>query len=112
MKNEDNTWKEQTEGAWEAMSQIIIQQENKRQLDTIRARVMERSIWKQGRGIARGMRKDVRSGRNRVAEVGFEYFCLDYVSKNGMSVMECNSEGDTETRPLIYRDTLRQGQVE
>ena len=27
MKNEDNTQKEQTEGAWEAMSQIIIQQE-------------------------------------------------------------------------------------
>ena len=41
-----------------AMSQIIIQQENERQLDTIRARVMERSIWRQGRGIARGTWSD------------------------------------------------------
>ena len=40
------------------MSRIIIQQENERQLDTIRARVMERSIWKQGRGIACGTRSD------------------------------------------------------
>ena len=27
---------------------------------------------------------------NRVTEFGFEYFCLDYVSKIGVSVMECN----------------------
>ena len=39
-----NTRKEQMEGAWEAMPWIIIQQENERQLDTIRARVVERSI--------------------------------------------------------------------
>ena len=55
MKNKDNTQKEQTEGAWEAMSRIIVQQENKRQLDTIRVRVIERSNWRQGRRIARGM---------------------------------------------------------
>ena len=36
------------------MSWIIIQQENQRQLDTIRARVIERSVWKQGQRIARG----------------------------------------------------------
>ena len=36
------------EGAWEAMSQIIIQQEDERQLDTIRARVIEQSNWRQG----------------------------------------------------------------
>ena len=36
------------EGAWEAMSWIMIQQKSKRQLDTIRARVIEQSIWKQG----------------------------------------------------------------
>ena len=36
-------------------------------------------------------RKDVQSIGNRVAEVGLEYFCLDYVSKNGVSVMEHNS---------------------
>ena len=51
-KHKDNIWKEQTEGAWEAMSRIIIRQENERQLDTIRARVIERSIWKQGQRIA------------------------------------------------------------
>ena len=27
---------------------------------------------------------------NRVAEYGFEYFCLDYVSKIGVNVTECN----------------------
>ena len=36
------------------------------------------------------MCKDVQSVGNRVAEVGLEYFCPDYVSKNGVSVMECN----------------------
>ena len=35
--------------------------------------------------------RDVRSVGNRVAEVGLEYFCPDYVSKNGVSVMECNT---------------------
>ena len=55
MKNEDNARKEQTEGAWEAMSRIIIQQESERQLDTIRARVIEQSNWRQGRRIACGM---------------------------------------------------------
>ena len=41
MKNEDNIRKEQMEGAWEAMSWIIIQEESERQLDTIRVRVIE-----------------------------------------------------------------------
>ena len=35
--------------------------------------------------------EDVRRSGNRVAEDGFEYFCSDYVSKNGVSVTECNS---------------------
>ena len=34
--------------------------------------------------------EDVQSVGNRVAEVGLEYFCLDYVSKNGVSVTERN----------------------
>ena len=38
-----------------------------------------------------GTREDVRSVRNRVAEVGLEFFCPDYISKNGVSVTECNS---------------------
>ena len=38
-----------------------------------------------------GTREDVRSVGNRIAEVGLEYFCLDYVSKNGVSVTERNS---------------------
>ena len=28
---------------------------------------------------------------NQVTEFGFEYFCLDYVSKIGVSVTECNT---------------------
>ena len=44
------------EGAWEAISQIIIQQESERQLDTIRVRVIERSNWRQGQRIACGTR--------------------------------------------------------
>ena len=49
MKNKDNTRKEQMEGKQEAMSQIIVQQEDERQLDTIRMRVIEQSNWRQGR---------------------------------------------------------------
>ena len=33
----------------------------------------------------------VRRVGNQVTEFGFEYFCLDYVSKIGVSVMERNS---------------------
>ena len=36
------------------MSRIIVQQENERQFDTIRARVIEQSNWRQGRRIACG----------------------------------------------------------
>ena len=39
----------------------------------------------------RGTREDVQSVGNHVAEVGLEYFCPDYVSKNGVSVMERNT---------------------
>ena len=53
-KNKDNTQKEQTEGTREATSRIIIQQEDERRLDKIRARVIERSNWRQDRRIARG----------------------------------------------------------
>ena len=55
-------------------------------------------MWTKGSGECRNRQKcaeackDVRKVGNRVAEVGFEYFCLDYVSKNGMSVMEHNTE--------------------
>ena len=46
-------WRQYPEGTiWKehggAMSRIMVQQENERQLDTIRARVMERSVWRQG----------------------------------------------------------------
>ena len=84
---------------------------NERQLDTIRARVMERSIWRQGRKIVRGMQSEgsinfgivrnyvermevckvVQRVGNQVAEYGFEYFCPDYVSKIGVSVTERNN---------------------
>ena len=37
----------------------------------------------------------VRRVGNRVAEFRFEYFCLDYVSKIGMSVKERNKWGVT-----------------
>ena len=50
MKHEDNTWKEQMEGTWEAMPWIIIQQECARHLDTMRMRVIEQSNWRQGQG--------------------------------------------------------------
>ena len=107
MKNKDNTWKEQMKGAREAMSQIIIHQEDERQLDTIRVGVIEWSNWRQGWRKVCGMQtkgsrecrncqkcteahEDVQRSRNQVAEVGFKYFCLDYVSKNGVSVTECN----------------------
>ena len=36
------------------MSRIIVQQENERQLDTIRVRVIEQSNWRQGRRLACG----------------------------------------------------------
>ena len=36
------------EGAWGAMPRIMVQQENERQLDTIRARAIERNIRRQG----------------------------------------------------------------
>ena len=95
------------EGTWEAMSQIIIQQEYVRQLDTIRMRAIEQSSWRQGRrkacrtqskgsGECRNrwkcmeVHEDVQRSGNQVAEVGFKYFCPDYVSKNRVSVTECN----------------------
>ena len=43
----------------------------------------------------RRTRKDVQSVGNHVAEVGLEYFCPDYVSKNGVSVTERNRIPDT-----------------
>ena len=35
----------------------------------------------------------VQRSRIQVAEFGCEYFCLDYVSKNGVSITECNNWG-------------------
>ena len=48
--------------------------------------------------------EDVCRVGNQVAEVGLEYFCLDYVSKNGVSVMERNS--------IPPSRTLSQGPIE
>ena len=45
-----------------------------------------------------GTREDVRSVGNHVAEVGLEYFCPDYVSKNGVSVTERNRWGYNHVR--------------
>ena len=45
--------------------------------------MLESSEW-------HGMREDVQSVGNHVAEVGLQYFCPDYVSKNGVSVTEHN----------------------
>ena len=56
-----------------------------------------------------GTREDVRSVGNRVAEVGLEYFCPDYVSKNGVSVTERNKpfplddDIDPETHNVLKR---------
>ena len=78
---------------------------------------MEQSIWRQGQKIVHGMRSEgsvnfgivrnyaecvevckvVRRVGNRVAEYGFEYFCLDYVSKIGVSVMEHNTTSPGST---------------
>ena len=52
------------------------------------------------------MREDVRSVGNSVAEVGLEYFCPDYVSKNGVSVTEHNSIPPSRTSsrgPIEFR---------
>ena len=51
-------------------------------------------MWTEGSGECQNhveACKDVQRSRNRAAEVGFEYFCMDYVSKNGVSVTERNS---------------------
>ena len=43
---------------------------------------------------------------NRVTEFGFEYFCLDYVSKIGVSVTERNSIPPSRTSsqgPIEFR---------
>ena len=53
-----------------------------------------------------GTCEDVRSVGNCVAEVGLEYFCLYYVSKNGVSVMERNSIPPSRTSsrgPIEFR---------
>ena len=80
---------------------------------------MERSIWRQGRKIVRGMQSEgsvnfgiirnyaeraevcevVRRVGNRVAEYRFKYFCLDYVSKFGVSVTERNIWGSCSLSP-------------
>ena len=42
----------------------------------------------------------VRRVGNRVAEYRFEYFCPDYVSKIGVSVMECNTHATGGGTPM------------
>ena len=76
------------EGAWEAMSRIIIQQESKRQLDTIRARVIERSIWKQGRRIARRMRTE---GSENVGIAGSARKCAKMCEELGIELLRLGS---------------------
>ena len=46
------------------------------------------------------MREEVQSVRNQVAEVGLKYFCLDYVSKNGVSVTEHNTEANPKVSEM------------
>ena len=50
-----------TEGA-SVLCRIIVQQENERQLDTIRVRAIERNIRRQGQKVVRGMRGGVQNG--------------------------------------------------
>ena len=57
-KNEDNSWKDQYGRSMGAMPPIMVQQENERQLDTIRARAIERNIWRQGRKDSARMRSE------------------------------------------------------
>ena len=109
MKNEDNTQKEQMEGAREAM--YVTDHNTIRRQETIRHNKSESywtKYWEAGSKESTWnvdqrfqecrnhqkcveAHKDVRRSGNQVAEFGFKYFCLDYVCKNGMSVTECNS---------------------
>ena len=72
------------EGAWEAMSQIIIQQENETQLDTIRARVIERSNWRQGQRIARETRTE---GSENVGIAGSAWKCTKMCEESGIELL-------------------------
>ena len=70
-------------------------------IDTIRARVIERSYWRQGQRIGArtegsenvGITRSVWKHAKTCGESGIgllKYFCPDYVSKNGVSVTEGN----------------------
>ena len=50
--------------------------------------------------------EDVRRVGNRVAEVRFEYFCWDYVSRNGVSVMERNTASQVQSNWTLTRLVL------
>ena len=108
-KNEDNSRKDQYGRSMGAMPWIMVQQENERQLDTIRARAIERSIRRQGRkdstrNAVRRFQKcrNHQNGAERakmcevsgiaLLRLGSDIFCPDYVSKNGVSVTERNME--------------------
>ena len=88
MKNKDKYSEGTTEGAWEAMSQIIIQQESKRQLDTIRARVIEQSIWKQGQRIVCEMRTE---GSENVGIAGSARKCTKTCEELGIELLRLGS---------------------
>ena len=107
-KNENNTRKDQYGRSMGAMPRIMVQQENKRQLDTIRVRAIERNIRRQGRkdsarNAVRRFRKcrNHRNGAERakmcevsgiaLLRLGSNISALDYVSKNGVSVTERNN---------------------
>ena len=66
------------------MSRIIIQQENERQLDIIRARVIKWSIWKQGRRIARGMRT---KGSENVGIARSAQKCMKTCEESGIELL-------------------------
>ena len=47
--------------------------------------------------------KDVQRVGDQVAEVGLKYFCLDYVSKNGVSATACSTLlGSVELHYVTY----------
>ena len=71
--------------------------------------VVQRFREFRNRSELRRMRGGVRTGAKEwesIAEFGFEYFCSDYVRKNGVSVMERNSIPPSRTSsrgPIEFR---------
>ena len=110
MKNEDNTRKEQRKEHRGCVTDHSTIRERgtirHTKSESYRTKYLETGskggVWNvvqrfrefRNRSELRRMRGGVRTGAKEwesIAEFGFEYFCPDYVSKNGVSVMERNN---------------------